>query len=246
MSSIEQVAQQCRSLRLHHLGSALESLLSTAESNELSYLHFAETLMAHEMDARSIKRIELNRRKAGIAVPKSLDEFDYRHQTTITKRQVNDLLDFSFIDNRNNLVFIGPPGVGKTHLATGIAQKAIDAGYKVLFTTALALVETLEMAELKGELKKKIGSLSKFDLLVIDELGYLPMSKQGNHNLFQLINALYEYRSIVLTTNKDFTSWGEFFIDDNVAVPIVDRLIHHSHIFMLGGESYRLKQKMTN
>jgi len=99
---------------------------------------------------------------------------------------------------------------------------------------------------LKGELKKKINSLIKADLLIIDELGYLPMNKQGMYNLFQLINSLYEYRSIILTTNKDFTNGGEFFADDNVAVPIIDRLIHHSHIFMLGGESYRLKQKLNN
>lgn len=106
-------------------------------------------------------------------------------------------------------------------------------------------METLEVAELKGELKKKINQLLKFDVLIIDELGYLPMNKQGRHNLFQLIHALYEYRSIILTTNKDFTQWSEFFHDDNVAVPIVDRIIHHSHIFMLGGESYRLKTKLN-
>jgi DNA replication protein DnaC len=111
---------------------------------------------------------------------------------------------------------------------------------------ALALVETLELAELQGELKRKITSLQKYDALLIDELGYLPVNRQGLHNLFQLINALYEFRSVIRTTNKDVTNWGEFFADDNVAVPIVDRIIHHSHVSMLGGESYRLKQKLAN
>ena len=245
MSSIEQLQSQLKSLRLTGLAPQIETLLTQAEDNELSYLQFADSLFRHELTTRNTRRIEANRRKSGITVEKRLEEFDYRHQAGITKRQVNQLLDFSFIDNRSNLIFIGLPGVGKTHLATGIALKAIQAGYKVLFNTALGLVETLEIAELKGELKKKLTQISKYDLLIIDELGYLPMSKQSNHNLFQLVNTLYEYRSIILTTNKEFTQWGEFFTDENVAVPIVDRLIHHSKIFMLGGESYRLRQKST-
>ncbi|WP_114418579.1 IS21-like element helper ATPase IstB, partial [Marinospirillum perlucidum] len=185
-------------------------------------------------------------KQAHFSMEKRLDDFDYRHQTTINKRQISALLDFNFLDQRQNLVFIGPPGVGKTHLAIGLGYKAIEAGYRVVFKTAMALVEELELAEKRGELKKRISLLAKNDLLIIDELGYLPMSRQSRYNLFQLVNSLYEYRSIILTTNKDFTDWGEFFHNDNVAIPIVDRIIHHSHIFMLGGESYRLKEKLTN
>jgi DNA replication protein DnaC len=157
---------------------------------------------------------------------------------------VNTLLDFRFLDERHNLILIGPPGVGKTHLAIGIGHKAVEAGYRVLFRNALTLVEELELAEKKGELKKRLKQLGQYDLLIIDELGYLPMTRQARYNLFQLINSLYEYRSIILTTNKDFTSWGEFFHEDDVAVPIIDRIIHHSQVFMMGGESYRLKQKL--
>lgn len=243
MSRLEETAGRYRNLRCGAIAAELPEMLSRAEDNGLSYLAFADLLAEREQQVREHKRLAGNRKRAHLPADKRLEEFDYRYQTTITKRQVSALLDFGFIDNRENLVFIGPPGVGKTHLAVGIAQKALDAGYKVLFRNALELVEELEVAEMKGELKKKLSQLSRFDLLVIDELGYLPMSRQARYNLFQLVHSFYEYRSLILTTNKDFTDWGEFFHHDNVAIPIIDRVIHHSHIHILGGESYRLKEK---
>jgi DNA replication protein DnaC len=245
MNTIDAIAQQYRALRFNSIADSLADLVSQAEANEITHLEFARILAEHETRIREQKRINLNLKRAGFPVLKRLEEFDYRWQTTITKRQVNQLLDFRFIENRENLVFIGPPGVGKSHLASGIALKAIEAGYKVLFTTASSLRETLEIAELKGQLKKKIQSLCKFDVIACDELGYFPMSKESMYNFFALINAMYEYRSLIITTNKDFTNWGEFFFEDNVAIPIVDRIIHHSHIFTLGGESYRLRHKLN-
>jgi DNA replication protein DnaC len=245
MTTIEKVKNKYYSLNFNAISSSLDQLLSQAEENEMSYLTFADLVVTTELNRRDTRRVIMNMKKACFPAMKRLEEFDFNFQTTITKKQIVRLLDFTFVDNRNNVIFTGPAGIGKTHLAIALGIKAVEAGYKVLFTTALELSEVLDLAEAHGELKKKITTLAKLDLLIIDELGFLPLSKKSVHNFFQLINAFYEYRSIIITTNKDFASWTEFFIDETVAVPIVDRVIHHSHLFMMGGESYRLKEKMA-
>ena len=202
--------------------------------------------MLFRSSQRNAARIEKNKKQSNINNPKTIEEFNFKAQTSITKREINDLINFQFIDNRENIVFIGNSSLGKTHLATGIALKALDKGYKVYFSNALELLESLYLAELKGRLKNKINQLLKFDLIVIDELGYLPMNKGSMYNLFQLIHAIYEYRSLIITSNKEFTDWNEFFCNDTVAVPVIERIIHHSKIFMLRGESYRLRGKIRN
>lgn len=160
-------------------------MLSAAEANSASYLEVIEQLVERELQGRERKRLQTNLRQAGFPAIKRLEEFDYRHQTTITKRQVNQWLDFRFLEERTNLIFIGPPGVGKTHLAIGLGLKALDAGYKVLFTTALTLVETLELAEMKGELKKKIAALGVTELACLAHARrkFFELQAAGHHPL---------------------------------------------------------------
>ena len=167
-------------------------------------LSFADRFAEHERDKREAKQLELNRPQTKFPADKRLEDFDYRHQTTITKCQVNALLDLPFLDNRENRVFIGPPAVGKTHLTIEISQKAIEVGYNVRFKNALEQVEELEIVEMRGELKKKLTQLVKFDALIIDELGYLPMSRRARYASFHLVNRFYEYRTLTITTIKDF------------------------------------------
>ncbi len=184
-------------------------------------------------------------KKARFPDIKTLEEFDFSCQTTIKKKQVISLLDFNWIDNRENLVFFGPSGIGKSHLAKAIGIKAIDKGYKVIFFNSQDLMEYLDLALAKNTLKQKIKSLCKYDLIICDEMSYIPWQKSSVFNFFQLINSVYEHRSMIITANKSFSEWGEFFADETAATAIIDRIIHHCHIFPMSGESYRLKIQMN-
>ena len=200
MSNSEIVKNKYKSLRFNSIASCLDRLVKQAHDNEISYLQFAEMLVDNELGKREENKIRLNMRRAGFPVQKELEEFDFTFQTTISKKQIVNLLDFGFIDNRESVVFIGPPGDGKTHLAISVGVKAVETGYKVFFTTALTLVESLDLAEARGELKKKINWLLKFDLVIVDELGYLPLSQKSVFNFFQFINALVRQASLAFLT----------------------------------------------
>ena len=233
-------------LRLPTFQSEYTKLAQQCAAENKDHVHYLLRLCELELIERERRMVERRIKAAKFPATKSLDSFDFKTIPSVNKVLVMELARCEYAAKRQNVIALGPSGTGKTHVALGLGLAACQKGLKVRFTTAAALVHEMIEAADERRLQRHQKQLAAQDLLIIDELGYLPMTRQARYNLFQLINSLYEYRSIILTTNKDFTSWGEFFHDDNVAVPIIDRVIHHSHIFMLGGESYRLKQKVTS
>ena len=241
MPTYELITNKFKALGFNNIAKYLKDLIELAEGQELSFLQFADIISEKEIETRNENRKRLYLKKARFPDIKTLEEFDFSYQTTIKKKQVMALLDFNWIDNRENLVFFGPSGIGKSHLGIALGVKAINKGYKVLFTSSKNLMEELDLAGMKNLLKQKIKSFCKYDLLIFDEMGYLPWQKTSVFNFFQLINSLYEHRSVIITANKSFSEWGEFFADETAATAIIDRIIHHCHIFPMSGESYRLK-----
>lgn len=237
------VLEHLQRLRLQHLADRLDASLGEAARKEPTYLDFLDGLLRDEMDSKQRKRIAMGMQIAHFPAVKTLDDFEFEFQPSLDQRLIRELATSRFVANAENLLLFGPPGVGKTHLAIALGRAAVEHGHSVLFVTAAALLGALARAATDGQLNDKLAFFAKPKLLVIDELGYLPLEQRGAHLFFQLVTRRYERSSTFITTNQVVTQWGAVFGDEVLAAAILDRLLHHSHTIMVQGDSYRLKQK---
>lgn len=216
-------------------------LSEAAARTKLSYQDYLMRIVEQQILTKIEGTINRKTQRASFPQIKRLEEFDFTYQPKINEKLIRELAALDFLNDAKNIIFVGAPGVGKTHLAISIGIKAASAMKRVLFYTAEKLTEELASAEVSGQLNKKLDILSRIDLLIIDELGYLSLSKQTSRLFFQLISKRYEKGSVIVTSNKSFEQWGEIFNDDIVAAAILDRLLHHCYPFLINGKSFRLK-----
>jgi DNA replication protein DnaC len=222
-------------LKLTRAEEVLAAHLEAARTQQLSHVAFLEALLGEEVAATRERRHRARLRFAYFPVAKHLADFDFDFQPSVDRALVEELATLAFLDAGTHTLFMGPPGVGKTHLAIGLGHAVVAAGYRVYYTTAADLVAAMHAAFLEGTWTQKLRFYTAPSLLVVDELGYLPMDRRGAHALFQAGN------SICLTTNRSFASWGEIFEDDTVAAAILDRLLGNAVVINIRGESYRMR-----
>lgn len=224
----------------------LELRLEEASKQDLSYSEFLEILLNDETTNREDNRRKKLHRQAKFPFEKYLDDFDFKFQSSIKKGEVLELSNCKFIPKGENIIFVGQPGTGKTHLSVALGYKALSYGYTVLFTTVFDMISNLQQGRADHTYRKKIDFYLKPDLLILDELGYRSLGETTVEDFFEIVSKRYGKKSIIITSNRDFPEWDSIFFDKTLTGAIIDRLIHHCHSFTITGESYRFQNRSSN
>lgn len=240
--SLDRVRRHLVGLKMPRALETLQETLARIERGELSTLEAIEALLGEELTTRQSRRIKMALQTARLTAIKTLAGYDFSFQPSLDRQQILALAQLDFVERHHVVHLLGPPGTGKSHLAVALGVEAVKAGHSVHFSTLADLIASLTRAEREQALRERVRYLSRHGLLIVDEIGYLPVGSSGGNLFFQLVNACYERTAMILTSNRGFAEWGEIFGDAVVATALLDRLLHHAVVIQIEGSSYRLRE----
>jgi DNA replication protein DnaC len=241
-AAFDSIKKSLVALRMPRALEMLDATLRRVEQGEITWVDALDNLLLEELTLRDNRRVSIALRMSRLTTVKTLAGFDFAFQPSLDRNRILALAELKFIDRAEVVHLLGPPGTGKSHLATALAVEAVKAGKSVTFATLADIVTSLAKAEREGTLRERLRFLARASLLVVDEIGYLPVVPGGGNLFFQLVNARYEKGAMIITSNRGFAEWGEVFGDPVVATALLDRLLHHAVVIQIEGSSYRLRQ----